>query len=209
MINPRHRPILYAAIAIIVVWIIAWAGFVYARNSKMTPEKLLAALRATDLSKLSAGERASRLHKLENNLNLLTAEDRRKARIDKEWSRLFQQMTDPEKSEFLETTLPTGFKQMLTSFEQMPEEKRKRAVNDAIKRLREAREESAANASEKADRHRTNNAAELSPQMQEKVIKMGLNAFYSGSSAQTKAELAPFMEELQHSMENGRFFMGR
>jgi hypothetical protein len=49
-------------------------------------------------------------------------------------------------------------------------------------------------------------SAELTPELQEKVVKMGLNSFYKDSSAQTKAELGPFMEELQKTMENGRLF---
>lgn len=208
MLTQRQRPVLYAAIAIVAVWILAWAGYVIAKNAKMTPEKLATALHDTDLSKLSAADRAKRLKALEDSLNALSAEDRRKARIDREWGRLFQQMTEQEKSDFLEATMPTGFKQMIASFEQMPEDKRKRAVNDAVKRLREARENMAAEASEDTARRRTNNFAEMSPQMQEKVIKMGLNAFYSESSAQSKAELAPFMEELQRSMESGRYFIG-
>ena len=49
-------------------------------------------------------------------------------------------MTDEEKGEFLEATLPTGFKQMMASFESLPADRRQKNIENAIKRLREDRE---------------------------------------------------------------------
>ena len=53
-------------------------------------------------------------------------------------------MTEAEKGEFLEATLPTGFKQTLAAFEQLPEDRRRRTVEQALKQMKEAREKLAA-----------------------------------------------------------------
>jgi len=117
-------------------------------------------------------------------------------------------MTEAEKAAFIEATMPTGFKQMLTAFEQLPEEKRHRAINDALRRLKEEQDKPPAS-SGAAKPGSTNGPPVLSDELQAQIRTLGLKTFYSQSSAQTKAELAPVLEELQRAMESGRPFRGR
>lgn len=208
MFGPRKRAVVYAAAGVLAVWLLAWGGFALSQRSKASAENVALYLRSTDLNKLSAKERERALRRLAAQMKGLPIDERRKARLGSEWNRWFAAMTEEEKSDFLDATLPSGFKQMLTSFEQLPEDKRKRAIADAVKELKKSRE-----ALENGDdpgevRLGTNAPPELSPQLQKKMLTIGLNAYYSSSSAQSKVELAPFLEEIQRSMENGRLFRG-
>jgi hypothetical protein len=119
-------------------------------------------------------------------------------------------MTEEEKGTFIEATMPSGFKQMLSSFEQLPEDKRKLAITRAIKDMKKARETTDNPDSTRTNSWRgTNSSAELSEELQQKVVKIGLKSFYSESSAQSKAELAPLLEEMQRTMESGALFRRR
>jgi hypothetical protein len=197
MVSQRWRPVLLCFAGICAVWVLALAGHRIAKNATMTAEKLKSYAESVDLSKLSGDARAKAINDLANKLNRLSLEERRKARVERVAWRWFDQMTEQEKATFIEATMPTGFKQMLTAFEQLPEEKRRKAVDDALRRLKEARP--------------PGRSAQpvLSDELQAKVRTIGLKTFYSQSSAQTKAELAPVLEELQRVMESGRMLRGR
>jgi uncharacterized membrane protein len=201
--SPRWRPVLFAVIALVAIWIVAVAGYTIAKNAKATPEKVKAYVESVDFSKLSVAERAKAIRKLADMLNKLSLEDRRKARLERLTWNWFNEMTEEEKGTFLEATMPTGFKQMIASFEQLPEEKRKKAVDDALRRLKEAQSQDPALANTNSG---TNGPPVLSKELEAKVRSIGLQTFYSQSSAQTKAELAPVLEELQKIMESGRPF---
>jgi hypothetical protein len=204
MLNPRQRPILLALAALVVIWVVAIAGYKIARNATVTPEKVRAYTESVDFSHLSAAERAAALQKLAAMLNALSLEERQKLRLDRTVYKWFETMTEAEKGEFLEATMPTGFKQMLAAFEDMPPDKRQRVVDQAVKQMKTAREKLAAGGQMPPG----TNGVVLSAELQEQVTKIGLKSFYSQSSAQTKAEMAPLLEEMQRTMESGRMMRG-
>jgi hypothetical protein len=208
MLHPRHKPLLYGILGLVVVWLLAWGGYVLAKNQRVTAESVQVFLRSVDLSKLSGEARTQALRKLAAMLNALPFEERRKARLADEWSRWFVAMTDQETGDFIEATMPSGFKQMLGSFEQLPVERRRKTIDDALKRLKEARAQMASGEMASPD-WGTNAPPMLTEEVRQKVITTGLKSFYSESSAQTKAEAAPLLEELQRMMENGAFLRGR
>ena len=206
MLSQRQRPVAYAISAGVLVWLLAWGGYTAAKHSKTTAEKVRAYLHKVDLHSLTGEARAKALRKLADQLNALPPEERRNARLDREWNRWFTEMTDQEKSDFLDATLPSGFKQMLTAFEELPADKRKKAVEDALKRLKEASDDPSIREQWQAEGETP--PPQMSEELQKKVAVAGLKSFYSQSSAQAKAELAPLLEELQRAMESGRLFRG-
>jgi len=205
MTNPRQRALVWALTAIVGIWVVAWAGYRFFGHLKVTADKVKAFVESVDLSKLSGAARAKALRDLEDMLNRLSYEERQRLRLERTANRWFEQMSEEEKGQFIEATMPTGFKQMITAFEELPEDKRKRTVDGAIRRLREQRERLASGEGGGPG----TNTSPISPELEAQVRTIGLKSFYSESSAQTKAELAPLLEELQRAMESGRAFRGR
>jgi len=210
MFNPRQRPVLVALAALVSIWVIAMAAWHVAQTAKATPDKVRVYVAGLDFSHLSAAERAAAIQKLADMLNALSYEERQSLRLDRTAYQWFGQMTEDEKGRLLEATMPTGFKQMITAFEDLPPDKRQHMIDQSVRQMRDARAKMAA--AGQLPPQGTNaigtNTIILSQELQDKVTKIGLQAFYSQSSAQTKAELAPLLEEMQRNMESGRMLHG-
>jgi fumarate hydratase class II len=207
MLNQRYRVIVWAVAALVGIWLVSLAGWWISGKLKVTPEKVQAYVDSVQFGELSAAERAKAIQSLAEMLNKLSLEERQRLRADRTTFRWFEQMTEEEKGQFIEATMPTGFKQMINAFEQLPEDRRRRAIDDAMNRLRETNKR--IGAGQTAAGQGTNRPPAISEELQAKIRTIGLKTFYSQSSAQTKAELAPVLEELQRAMESGRMMRGR
>ena len=201
MFNPRQRFLVRAVAAIVGIWLLAWVGHWYLESLKMTAVKVSAYARSVDFEKLAGAARASALKELEEKLNALSYEERQRFRGDQLMNDWFAKMTDDEKAQLIEATMPTGFKQMIGAFEQLPDDKRHKMLDDAMRNLRDATSRSPDGGMTLGG---TNGPPPVSPELEAKIRSIGLKTFYSQSSAQTKAELAPLLEELQRQMESGR-----
>ena len=205
--NPRRHPILLWLLGLALLWLLAGAGYWYARSTRMTADKVRAYLRSVDFRSLSGEARARAIRELARRLNALSWEERREARLAGDWGPWLEAMTEEEQTQFIEATLPTGFKQVLTAFEDLPEAQRRRTIDDAVKRLREAQQELASGGgSPGAD---TDEPPVISEEVRQAAIRTGLRTYYGESSAQMKAELAPLLEEMQRMMESGVFLRRR
>ncbi len=209
----QRRFILYAVATIVGIWVLAMAGHWYLESLKMTAEKVRAYMESVDLANLTGEARADAIKELEDKLNALPYEERRRLRLQHLVDKWFNEMTEAEKGQFVEATMPTGIKQMINAFQELPEDKRRRLIDNTLTDLRNANTSAGTNSrpmrglqnSTNAPDGGTNtNAPVVSPQLEAEIRNIGLNTFYSQSSAETKAEVAPVLEELQHQMENGR-----
>ncbi|HEV2694539.1 MAG TPA: hypothetical protein VG347_16720 [Verrucomicrobiae bacterium] len=201
MNNRRYRPLIFAALTLAAVWVVALTIFHFAANSKMTAAKLEQYSAATDLNKLSGSDRDKAISDFSSKINGLTYEERLKWRRDEDWKRWFAAMTEAERLKFIEATLPTGFKQMMDAFSQLSDDRRKKVIDDAMKRLRD---EGANGVNKTGGDYGKNGPPPLSPELEDKVRELGLKEFYSDSSAETKAELAPLVEQMQQQVRSGR-----
>jgi hypothetical protein len=192
MAGQRHRPLWIAIAALAAVWLLAWAGFAISQKAKITPDMVRAYAGSLDLNRLSAADRAHALHKLADELNSLTYDERRGLAPD---TNLLAQMTEDEKAAFIESTMPTEIKQALAAFDQMPEDRRQRIIDNALHNLQEHPDAAAGG---------PNGISQLTPGQQARIRSLGLKTYYSESSAETKAELAPLLNELQSQMQNQR-----
>ncbi len=200
-----NRTLLIAAASLVLVWLLGWAGYVIAQHYKMDADKVMGYANSIDLAKLSGEARAQALRDLEDKVNRLTIEERRKWWKEGSWRHWFDNMTENEKGQYIEATLPTGFKQMLNAFEELPDARRKSIVDDMIKKLKEDhRMQTDREPGSDASATGTNAPVILSADLENRARTIGLKTFYAESSAETKAEVAPFLEELQHDLQSGR-----
>jgi hypothetical protein len=199
--NRRTRSIL--TVAAVLAVLVALAGLGIVENSQMTEEKLSAYSDATDLAHLSGLERANALHKLEQMVNALSLEERRKWWLSGHWRKWFDAMTENEKKQYVDATLPVGFKQVLNSFETLPDGQRKRAIDDTLRALKDKHMLVTDHEPGHAEgMYGTNASPVLSAELENRARMLGFKTFYAESTAETKAELAPFVEELQHQLAN-------
>lgn len=207
MLNQRQRIVVWAVAAVVGLWVLAFVGYLIAQHAKVTVDKIHAYAESVDLGKLSAADRAKAIDKLADMMNALTPEERRQERGERERDRTgerwFNQMTEEEKGRFIEKTMPAGVKQMIQAFEQMPEDQRKRAVDRAVRQLSEEQARGGAGPGGGGA-----GQPPVSDELRQKAIRIGLSQLYSQSSAQTKAELAPLLEQLQRVMESGAMMHG-
>jgi hypothetical protein len=196
MNNRRFRPLILAVLALIAVWIVAFTLFHLAAKTQITAEKMENYAASVDLDKLSGDARAKAINDFADMANLLSLDERQKWRRADLWRKWFAAMTEKEKLDFIDKTLPTGMKQMLDAYGKLPDDQRKRIVDNSLRRMKQDGPNNADGGFGK------NGAPPLSPELEQKVRELGVQQLYLDSSAETKAELQPLLEQMQRQVQN-------
>ena len=200
MSRHKQRPLLIGFAAIALVWLLAWSGYVISKHSKMTAERVRQYQHSLNLAQLSAADRLKALKAFAEKLNALSPDERQKWRLDLDW---FRQLTEEEKACFLDAFLPGEIQTVLRMFERWPKERQQKEIDNAFAELRK----NAANP--QSGRWSGTNPPLFSPELDKKIRTTGLNTLFSKGSAQTKAELAPLLMEVQRQFESGQLNMNR
>ena len=198
MQNRRFRPLIFAALALVAVWIVALLIFHLAAKTRVTAEKMENYAASVDLDKLSGDARAKALNDFADMANLLSFDERQKWRRDDLWRKWFAAMTEKEKLDFINKTLPTGIQQMLDAYSKLSDDQRKRIVDNSLKRMQQDGPNNADGGFGK------NGAPALSPELEQQARDIGVQQLYMNSSAETKAELQPLLEQIQRQIHNPR-----
>jgi hypothetical protein len=170
-----------------VIWAVAGGIILWTRHSRPTPASLAAYIENHPLEALPAGERAEVIRRVADQLNRLNFDQRqelRKSQIDR---RFFAQMTPGERQQFLELTLPEGFRQLMLALNKMDPEQRQKMVRRALDDI----ERDTPEIHDRIDRDAV-----------QKIVSQGLDSFYQEASAEVKLDFAPVIEKLQRATQS-------
>jgi hypothetical protein len=170
------------------VWLIAAIAIHFARASEPTAASVTAYAQSIDLDTLQGDARARAIERMEKMMNRISFEDRQKldrASIARDF---LHKMTPAEQDAYLDATLPTGFQQLMDSFNKMDPAKRKEMVSQALARMKEHEGDAPPHIKD--------------PNVVQHVVDQGLKSFYRDASPDVKLDLSPLVEQMQRNLEH-------
>jgi hypothetical protein len=170
------------------VWIGAALVIHFASAARPTAASVTAYARSVDLESLQGSARASAIARMEKMMNRLSFEERQQLDRERTGRDFFHKLTPDEQGAYLDATLPTGFQQLMESFNKMDPAKRKQIVNDALARMKEHEGEG--------------RKPPVDSAIAQHVIDQGLKSFYRDANADVKLDLAPLIEQMQRNLEH-------
>jgi hypothetical protein len=173
---------------LVAIWIVAGAVVWTIRTNRPTPEKIQNYLATHPLNETSGTQRAAEIGKIADRLNRLDFEQRQKLQRTTEMRAFYRSLTDAERSDFLDRTLPEGFRQVMLALNKMTPEKRSEIVERALRNIEKGRSEG------------EDAPSPVNDAMMKKIVSQGMMSFYEEANADVKLDFAPVIEQIQQSL---------
>jgi len=173
---------------LIAVWLVAAIVIHVASSSQPTAAGVTAYVHSLDLDSLQGDARARAIERMEKMVNRISFEDRQELNRERINRDFFDKLTAAEQEAYLDATLPTGFQQLMDSFNKMDPVKRKQFVSQALERMKEHQGQGPPGGAD--------------ANLAQKVIDQGLKSFYRDADADVKLDLAPLIEQMQVNLEH-------
>jgi hypothetical protein len=171
------------------IWAIAAGAIYLARSRKPTAQSVAAYVQANNIDSETGTDRKKTIDRVSNMLNQITMDERQELRREGVTDAFFRSLTPDEQAAFLDATLPTGFRQMMESFNKMDPAKRKEIVDHALAEMR---------------KHQGEQPRDIDQKNVQKIVDQGLRSFYSDANADVKLDLAPLIEQMQQNLQSPR-----
>ena len=173
---------------IAAVWLVAAIVIHFANASQPTAAAVTAYVHSIDLDTLQGAKRAHAITRMEKMVNRISFQDRQQLDRDRVNRDFFHKLTPAEQDAYLDATLPTGFQQLMDSFNKMDPVKRKQIVTDALARMKEHEGQGP--------------PPGANSNIAQHVVDQGLKSFYRDANADVKLDLAPLIEQMQRNLEH-------
>jgi predicted ATPase len=170
------------------VWVVAAIVIHLANASHPTAATVTAYVKSINLDALQGAERERAIERMEKMVNGITFEDRQQLDRERISRDFLHKLTPAEQGAYLDATLPTGFQQLMDSFNKMDPARRKQIVSQALERMKEHQGEGPPPGADAT--------------IAQHVIDQGLKSFYRDADADVKLDLAPLVEQMQLNLQH-------
>jgi hypothetical protein len=170
------------------VWILAAIVIHFASAGQPTAAGVAAYAQSVDLDKLQGDARRRAIERMENMVNRISFQDRQQLDRERIGRDFLHKLTPEEQDAYLDATLPTGFQQLMDSFNKMDPAKRKQLVDTALARMKEHEGQGP--------------PPGANSNIAQHVVDQGLKSFYRDANADVKLDLAPLIEQMQRNLQH-------
>jgi hypothetical protein len=182
---------------LLAVWALAAFLLLFVRQQRTTADKVATYLQSKPIASLTPTARAKFLSELTDQVNRLEFEERQKLRLQRALEPIIQELTPVERMQFVEATLPQGFRQLMDSLNKMTPDQRKRFVQKGLSDLQDAQNRTDPARLEQVKQQFDDGTVQ-------RFIQQGFQSYLENASAETKLDLTPLLEQIQVNLQGLR-----